>query len=427
MAAFLGALWDDVDEFGSFSVKNQLELIEDTNKSFKRKRPSKAPDEFGIESGDEAPMSISKKKQKTTTKFEPLDNKTLEMRNNKQRKRRTKDLNLDDYGIDVNSFDGINLPNVNAGRQSITYVPLSKFKTRYNEFENEEIYSSCEELPDSDDENIPKESIPNTYKPTSESARLLEIMKANKNLGSIVNDDQKSPGQENSEREEPHDDLFDDIRLSPNTMSTISGTSKRGGGDGDDMGFECLKKFQDSIKPKGRRSKICFGCMFGNKDDGSIDASPFNTLMDIIKHNYGSIGNRFLARTAHCYFKIHIRKPMLLRNKYIPNWRSADILDHIESHTKDPVINAGQSIERARKILSIVQNMIFRIRFDASGEPLLDFDKGALRAYTDLEKMIITLYKLVPKEMLFYSETFRIEPSTLGKFVNMNKDIEFVK
>jgi hypothetical protein len=432
--SFPGGFWDDIDPFGSFSVKNQLDLIDDTNKSFKKKSKTKpqANDDNGFESDADIPMKLNKKKRKESQPtFEPLDNKTLDLRNKQKRQRKQPNRFVDDIEEDnTEALDAIGVP-ITTGpkRPLVTYIPLSKIHARYNEYENENIESSCEEYSSSDEvENIKKSGV---YQPANEAEKLLNIFKA-KNMESLITDIRDSPQLESPnndvqpEANDNDDDELADLQFSPGGLDPVPGISI-GTKKTQDIDFECFNSFQESIKPKKKRSKTCFGCVFGNKDDGAIDANPFNTLMDIIRQNVGAVANRFLARLAHCYFQKHIRKPMLLRGKKIQNWKTADILDHIESHTKDPVMYGSNSLEMWRKAKGILQNMIFKVKVTPTGEEIFELDKGNFKALQDAEKMIITLYKLQPKEMLFYSETYRIDPSTLGKFVNLNKEIEFTK
>jgi hypothetical protein len=425
MSSFVGSFWDDVDPFGSYSIKDQMELINETNKGFKKKKPSKPkPQDDGFDSDFEQPMKLNKKRKEFSSKIEPLDNKTLDLRN-KQRKTRRRNCADDECQVDnsIDDLGGIVNPIGVPERPPVHYIPLSKMHARYNEYENEEIYSSCEELDDSEDESNNNDATSN-YKPIDESTRILQIMKG-KNIELLGEEEGKDDEKEKSDEKADEEESF---HLTPNILSPIAiVTDPVRTKDNSDVIFESLQRFHESIKPKGKRSKICFGCMFGSKADGSIDSTPFNTLMEIIGTNYGSIGNRFLARVAHCYFQNHIRKPMLLRGKKIPNWKTVDILDHIETHTIHPVMHTGQAISRCKKIGGILQNMIFKVRYTPTGQEIFEVDKGNLKVLLDVEKTILMLYKTNVKEMLFYTDSFKVDPATMGKFMNLNKEIEFSK
>jgi hypothetical protein len=134
--------------------------------------------------------------------------------------------------------------------------------------------------------------------------------------------------------------------------------------------------------------------------------------------------NTKLAKSVHEYYKFHIYEPMRARNQKIPRWRTRDILDHIENHTHDPTIWQGETISKYRKFSSIQEDMVISAKQDG-GPPVLHFDKTQYRAMMDTDKMIAALYKMNPKEHLFHSETYKIDPTAIGRLVNIQKEFVF--
>lgn len=476
---FVGFL-DDLDPFGT-SMRMRAELLEETVGSDRRKgslsesmrsdMPSLTALDEENDSNAGTPIKLNKSSKKRLESIEPIDNLTLGIRTQdkggpkgkqaKKKKRRSKkkqDDDFDDMAMEDNRLEEEMLADVMEGDgvgrgrgrpvpslKSVTPIPLNAVRTSYDEYGNEDIESSCDELSDSDCEGLIRKKMKakenKKKKIMNESEKIMEIIKnkgldklldGKKNANPVLNPVQKdvSPlsqstgsDSERSSESPEHSSESSDESDSSGSISPINRKRKRT--DYDEM-FDCIEKFSNSCKGELKRSKICFGCMWANKEEGTLEATPFNSMMDLISQNIGSMALRYLAKLVHYYFKIHIRQPLLSDSKWIPMWRTADIMDHILHHTHDPTVWIVNSISRYRKLGSILENSILKVEKEGSDEKFF-FDIKYHKALMENDKVIAGLYKMNPKELLFYAENYRVEPQGIGRFVNIHKNFYFNK
>jgi hypothetical protein len=488
----IGGFFDDLDPLGS-SIKMRAELLGEVLGSPKKKKSSNTgsfsesmrPDipsfsAFGAEdanSPQETPIRITKKRSRVSPgRIEPLDDMTLGIRakgkskcadkqpNKRKRNQKKKD-DFDDMAMEDNrleeEMENDLITNALAGRPPARSgrgrdpiipiirrsfpVPLRAIRPTYNEYGNEDIPSSCDELSDSDmEQEIKKkrQKIKEVKKqPMSESDKIMEIIR-NKGLDKMLDEkkeEQKKPTCCNqdvaqdedsdcpslsSRSDSPQDEMSDAASWD---YSPINRRRKR---DEYEEVFACIKKFNGLNESGLRRSKICFGCMWSNKDEGMIEATPFNSMMDLIKQNVGSIALRWLAKLVHYYYKIHIREPMMADGYWLPMWRTADIYDHLLRHNHDPIIWQDSSMTKYKKISNILEDLLLRVEQEECGENISDrlvFDIRYHKALIENDKVIAGLYKMNPKEHVFYSENYRVEPNGVGRLVNIHKNFYFSK
>lgn len=457
----LGAFYDRLDSFSGFSLKNQMDIISSTNQSFKKNKEqmdsslSKHMDEIPPSSeSDSIPMKLTKKgnnkrkdisiPEKPPPSFEPMDNKTLDIRSKAKPKKKRRKRNSDiDEAMEAIEAEFQNNMEENANRvpirNPITYVPLSKIHTNNNEYENEDIYSSCEEIDPMNDHRFKRKKI-EEKKQENQASKLISIFKG-KNMAGLILDESKdkpsdssssssgSSSSSSSSENESDSDCGMSLSGSDRNDSGSEKSSSSSLSASDDLSrmFQSIKSYYDLARSEKKESEICFCCMFGSSQDPAIDGTALNELMDLIRQNYGISGNRFVARLAHCYFMNHIYIPLKLDGKDIPLCKSIDFLRHIEGHSNDPVIHLGQTIMKYKKVNSILKNMLFMVKRDESGMEYFTWDRNTLRYILETDKQIIALYKTNPKDMLFYNESFRIDTSVSGKFFNFHKNIVFHK
>jgi len=99
-------------------------------------------------------------------------------------------------------------------------------------------------------------------------------------------------------------------------------------------------------------------------------------------------------------------------------WRTKDILEHIESHCLEPRIFVGESIRDDKRHLKILK----KITYQRAGSGELRCDPKILKIITDIKKGIRETYKMSFTSMNFYNKNCKIDPETIGKFVNLNKN-----
>jgi hypothetical protein len=145
----------------------------------------------------------------------------------------------------------------------------------------------------------------------------------------------------------------------------------------------------------------CFLCSWGNKFHDSIKAKHVNILFSILD-NYAGCANEELADQLVLYFNRRVYK----RGIGMPRLTREVALEHIELHTLSAIIHLGESVKLWRKIRFALQNAIFK----ADGK----YDKEALAACVNAQKMLDHLYLMDPDKMNFNQGKSREDTRKIG-------------
>ncbi len=117
----------------------------------------------------------------------------------------------------------------------------------------------------------------------------------------------------------------------------------------------------------------CFLCAWGDKFHDGIEAPKVNTLMRIIKQNYGVHDNVEIAQQLHLYFRAEIYDP----DSGMAMLTMAVALEHIEGlHSLDAAMFLGESIRDEKRIAFLLKNMIFRQDGTYNEKALADYRRS---------------------------------------------------
>jgi hypothetical protein len=357
----------------------------------------------------------------------------------------------------------------------IKYVPL-RYLLPKTTMDEEDFYSSCDELNSDTELNYSKEDKNdeefNNHK-RMESEKIKSIFK---NKFALTDEDFKLKNVNENESDEDSDKSSDtDINLFGSSNSDSNNESKKrkyndtndnsnnendsdNDNDDDEISkllntnanlrkklnknmdiyisyamknfiekFDCLQEFVQHIKSKHKKSKFCFGCMWGNARDDPLDLNALNYCIKIIEQNYGHMANIALSKIVHNYFKDNIYDPMKADGKSVPLWRTRDILEHLEHHIINPVIHLVEKIRKYNKIITVLDNMYFKVKINNAHQEILEADAKNIKLSVMLEKEILNAFKTKPKDMLFYNENYQINVSDIGKYLNINKRYQIEK
>lgn len=171
---------------------------------------------------------------------------------------------------------------------------------------------------------------------------------------------------------------------------------------------------------KSKADSECFLCSWVSKKGIVYPLAKINKLVSILQSNYGNMNNMALAKILHQYFKDEIW-PFLDKSLGVVMWRTKTALRHIEEHTLDPNIHIGETIKKFKKISTALEQKIFKTITNQNGEQITVPDVKAIKSLTELEKTVREVYRTPPNSMNFYSESSKIEFSSIGNHVNLNK------
>ena len=175
------------------------------------------------------------------------------------------------------------------------------------------------------------------------------------------------------------------------------------------------KRERDAFGEAGDRG-TCWGCVHAGEKDVTISVEAMRQLIDIARNSFGRIDLVSLAKGMHNFHEEKIRKVFnkdMPRDKKIPPWPEAQILEHLRDHNQDPLVQLVVMLAETQELRGETLNHCFEISNKGKVRP----NKNAIDAYDKLVKLQIFLQKQDPGKMAFTSAGARVEPTILSQGV----------
>jgi hypothetical protein len=177
-------------------------------------------------------------------------------------------------------------------------------------------------------------------------------------------------------------------------------------------------------KSMNKDTTECFGCMYSSKRDPSLKVNVVNNCISIIEREFGRVDDMILAKMVHAYYKDNIFIPCLKAGKPMYMWRTVTIFNHIRKHIINPVIFLVNSVRKMQKMEDILCTMSFKEIGLVDGSKRVVLDKDNYKLFLETNKRTEALLKNRPKEMIFNTDDFKIDPASVGKVINTSKNFE---
>jgi hypothetical protein len=173
-----------------------------------------------------------------------------------------------------------------------------------------------------------------------------------------------------------------------------------------------------------RLRRECFACAW--QDHGEGVEGVVSTIEKMIHENLGLRDTQTIARQVHLYFKNHVYLPRRRNGIRIAIWRTADVLEHIMRHTYDPRLFLMQSMDQARSWKRILEDMAFRKQRLVNGRVRYVAEANNIKLALSIDKHMLDLYKNNPRTLNFYNDRIGIDMERIAKLVNMSNNFRTV-
>lgn len=173
---------------------------------------------------------------------------------------------------------------------------------------------------------------------------------------------------------------------------------------------------------------VCPLCLSGNTEFDKIACEKAYTMWNLLATTFFSLSStKMCAHVCYAYYREEWYKPSKWRAKKarergkkikpLPKWSPQGMEKHITEHMGEPRIFLGTSIERMRKLETLMNNFCFEI----NGEGELRPNLSVINQIRMLNKHIIDLYKTDPREMYGYCESWEANPKDMNRFINLSR------
>ena len=166
--------------------------------------------------------------------------------------------------------------------------------------------------------------------------------------------------------------------------------------------------------PRRRRIDQCFLCSHTNRNYDAVYAPDVHRCIEMLEKGIGNTDYTFLSRQVHLYFKHHIYLPMRRAGKRVHMWRSRSILEHIKRHTQEPRVALSRRIDSLSLMLDSMDDMLYYVHPE-TGKRVPHH--ANIKAWLDMKKMWLQLYKTDPKTLNFYDPSAGYDPGARVKNV----------
>jgi len=182
---------------------------------------------------------------------------------------------------------------------------------------------------------------------------------------------------------------------------------------------------EEEEEERGRdREEICPLCFYGNTEFDKIACEKADAMWKLLATSFFSLtSTRMCAYVCYAhyyeewYLPSHKRSRKAGHSNHLPKWSVDGMYAHITEHMGDPRIYLGTTIERLRKLESLLN----RFSFEKNGEGMARPNLSVINQARMMSKHIIDLYKTDPREMFGYCESWEANPKDINRFVNLTR------
>ena len=196
----------------------------------------------------------------------------------------------------------------------------------------------------------------------------------------------------------------------------------------------------DQSQNRHRRAKFCFGCSWQDPNKINTDSNAVSHMMKTMYYYFGQIRTRELAKIIHKQFMKTVYHPFIENQErqrredeyeelpprepiHMDIWRTKEIYQHLRSHVKDPRFFIHNKMEQLEEDYETLAPMTYCYVRDNNGNEYLRPDHQIIKTRMDIDKRMIELYNLKPKQMNFYNERLPVNIDLSGSVMNLHKNL----
>ena len=160
----------------------------------------------------------------------------------------------------------------------------------------------------------------------------------------------------------------------------------------------------------------CFGCVYFGEKDTTIPSDELVKLIEMARQSLGRIDMVCLAKGMADYYEKHIRQKinrhLMPGQKPLPEWKEAQILEHIRYHNQDPLVQQVIILAETQELRAALLDCCFEVS-NKTGK--VRPNKHNIESYEKMVKLQFHVQKQDATKMSFYSAGARINPEILNQ------------
>lgn len=160
----------------------------------------------------------------------------------------------------------------------------------------------------------------------------------------------------------------------------------------------------------------CFGCVYFGEKDTTIPLDALEKLIEMARQSIGRIDMICLAQGMEDFYEKNIRQKinayLLPGQRPLPEWKAAQILDHIRNHNQDPLVQQVVVLAETQELRSALFDCCFEV---SSKTGKVRPNKHAIESYDRIVKLQLHIQKQDASKMAFTSAGARINPEILSQ------------
>jgi hypothetical protein len=165
----------------------------------------------------------------------------------------------------------------------------------------------------------------------------------------------------------------------------------------------------------GPRSE-CFGCVYFGEKDTTIPSDELVKLIEMSRQSLGRIDMICLAKGMADYYEKHIRQKinrnLMPGQRPLPEWKEAQILEHIRFHNQDPLVQQVIILAETQELRAALFDCCFEV---SSKTGKMRPNKNNIKAYEEAVKLQFHVQKQDASKMSFFSAGARVNPEILSQ------------
>lgn len=160
----------------------------------------------------------------------------------------------------------------------------------------------------------------------------------------------------------------------------------------------------------------CFGCVYFGEKDTTIPSDELVKLIEMARQSLGRIDMVCLAKGMADYYEKHIRQKinrnLMPGQRALPEWKEAQILEHIRFHNQDPLVQQVILLAEAQELRAALYDCCFEV---SSKTGKVRPNKHNIECYTKAVQNQLHVQKQDASKMAFFSAGARINPEILNQ------------
>lgn len=160
----------------------------------------------------------------------------------------------------------------------------------------------------------------------------------------------------------------------------------------------------------------CFGCVYFGDKDTTVQSDALEKLKEMARQSIGRIDMICLAQGMEEFYEKHIRqkvnRSLLPGQRLLPEWKAAQILDHIRNHNQDPLVQQVVLLAEVQELRTALLDCCFEV---SSKTGKVRPNKHNIESYDRAVKLQLHIQKQDSTRMAFTSGGAKINPEILSQ------------